>query len=71
MLEVLRDGVRLRQPVVLKMHYFEKFLQQNLQQQSTAAQAAAQAGQALPTEAPSALLTGLRIANIFLVGRGG
>eukprot|EP00887_Chlorella_sp_A99_P004017 scaffold11.g4017.t1 len=65
-LEVLRDAVRLRPPVALKMHYFEKFLQQNLQQQAAQAATAQQTGQAPPTDPAPALMTGLRIANIFL-----
>lgn len=64
---MLRDAARLRQPSAycLKLHYFEKFLQQNLQQQQQQAQQAQQQGQAMPDASP-ALITGLRIASIFL-----
>ena len=64
-LEVLRDAAHLRPPSALKMHYFEKFLQQNLHQQQQQAQQAQQQGHLTP-EASPALVTGLRIANIFL-----
>lgn len=61
-LDVLKDAARHRPPSQLKLGFFDKILQQSLQQQ----QQQAQPGQAVPDASPP-LITGLRVLNIFLV----
>ncbi|KAL4854024.1 Transcription-associated protein 1 [Chlorella vulgaris] len=52
---------RLCKPCTLKLHYFEKFLAQNLQHQAGSLQ------QSQPSQEPvAALMTGLHIADIFM-----
>jgi hypothetical protein len=60
-LDVLKDAARRRPPAQLKLSFFDKLLQQSLQQQ----QSQAQPGQAAVDASPQ-LVTGLRILNIFL-----
>jgi hypothetical protein len=60
-LDVLKDAARRRPPSQLKLGFFDKLLQQSLQQQ----QSQAQPGQAAVDASPQ-LVTGLRILNIFL-----
>lgn len=58
-LDVLRDAARHRPPSPLKFGFFDKFLQQSIQQQQ-----AQQSGH--PAEASAHLVTGLRVVNILL-----
>ena len=60
-------AARLCKACTLKLHYFEKFLAQNLQHQAGAVQQGQQAMQ----EPVAALMTGLHIAEIYMVGRVG
>ena len=61
-LDVLKDAARHRPPSQLKLGFFDKILQQSIQQQ----QQQAQPGQAVADASPP-LVTGLRVLNIFLV----
>ena len=65
-LEILKDFVRYRKPVPLRFSYYDKFLQQHLGQHHQAVQLATQEARPLPSEPPTALVTGLRVANILL-----
>ena len=60
-LDVLRDAARHRPPSPLKFGFFDKFLQQSLQQQ----QQAQQSGHPV-AEASAQLVTGFRVVNILL-----
>lgn len=60
-LDVLRDAARHRPPCPIKLHFFDRLLQNNLQQQ----QQQLQQGQNV-TDASPVLVTGLRLLNIFL-----
>ena len=70
-------AAQLCKPCILKLHYFEKFLQQNLAHQAGGAPPGApmQAAPVAPPQSPSqepvaALMTGLHIADIYMVGGG-
>ena len=57
------SAARLCKPCTLKLHYFEKFLAQNLQHQA----GSVQPGQPAALEPVAALMTGLHIADIYMV----
>ena len=69
-------AAQLCKPCVLKLHYFEKFLAQNLQHQAGGAQGQpgqppVQQPQPLSQEPVAALMTGLHIADIYMVSQSG
>ncbi len=59
------SAARLCKPCSLKLHYFEKFLAQNLQHQAGAVQ---QGPSQAVHEPVAALMTGLHIADVYMVG---
>ncbi|PSC74456.1 transformation transcription domain-associated -like [Micractinium conductrix] len=61
-MKIIADAARLCKACTLKLHYFEKFLAQNLQHQAGAVQQGQQAMQ----EPVAALMTGLHIAEIYM-----
>ncbi|KAL4439666.1 hypothetical protein ABPG75_002667 [Micractinium tetrahymenae] len=62
-MQIIADAGQLCKPCTLKLHYFEKFLAQNLQHQA----GAVQPGQAQASQEPvAALMTGLHIADVYM-----
>jgi transformation/transcription domain-associated protein len=66
-LDVLKDAARFRPPAPLKMHFFDRLLTQGMQQQMAQQQQQMQQGQVVVSEPSAHLMTGIRIANIFMV----
>jgi hypothetical protein len=60
-LDVLKDAARFRPPTALKLSFFDRLLQTSIQNQQQAQQ-----GHPPVPEASPALLTGIRVVNIFM-----